>query len=702
MKAKWEAVHTRALKRFDAIWGVQEKERAECLDDRRFYSIRGAQWDDEWGTQFANAPRIEVNKTHKEIIRIISEYRENRISVDFRPDDEATDDETADALDGLYRADFEDCGQEAQDNAFEEGIGGGMGSWRLRACYEDEGDPDNDYQRIKFEPITDADQRVFFDGDAKRQDKADAKFCFVLNPLSEEAFDDAYGDAAETDFADWPRNLSFDWHAAETVYVAEYYEVEQSKRQKVTLIHPTIEDEKVLFDPPEEEMSDLEAQGWTEFHTRTIKKPKVTKYIISGAEVLSEEVVPGPNIPIIVTYGKRWVVDNIERCAGHTRYAKDPQRSYNAQVSQLAEIASISPLEKPIFDPEQVAGLDTQWAEGNIKRHPYALARALRNPDGTVAHLGPIGKVDPPSVPAALAALIQLAGKDIAELTGAADQAEQVPANTSAQAIQLVHNRADAKTFIYLDNFSKAVRRSGEVWMGMNAELRVEDGRSLRTLDEQGGQEYIKIGEPSLDKDGLQILRNDYQSGKFRVIVDVGPSSRSRRDATVNAMLAVAGVAGQADPQLAAACITAAISQMDGEGLSDLKKFARMRAVQSGVAEPTDDEKEEMAKEQAQQPPDPQAELIAAKVEELGAVASEKKAAAVLKLAQAQAVGGPEAAPAVPDGLEAAHKIADIGKKMAEAHHLRVQTAHLPEQLAIERTSADAKRLAAQKKTAAQ
>ena len=36
--------------------------------------------------------------------------------------------------------------------------------------------------------------------------------------------------------------------------------------------------------------------------------------------------IAGKCIPIVVVYGKRWFVDNIERCMGHVRLAKDAQR----------------------------------------------------------------------------------------------------------------------------------------------------------------------------------------------------------------------------------------------------------------------------------------------------------------------------------------------------------------------------------------
>jgi hypothetical protein len=694
-----EAVHTRAMKRFDAVWLVQKPERAECLDDRCFYSIRGAQWNDEWSSQFENAPRMEVNKTHKEVIRILSDYRNNRISVDFRPDDEDGDDETADALDGLYRADFEDCGQEAQDNAFEEGVGGGMGAWRLRACYEDEADPDNDYQRIAFEPITDADQRVFFDGNAKRQDKADAKWAILLTPIGKDVFEEQYDGKADSNFADWPvAHEGFCWHTDDVVYLGEYYEIEEKKVKKITLTHAVIEDEKVLLDPTDEQLADLQAQGWKIDRTRTIKQPKVTKYTLSGMEVLEEEVIAGPNIPIIVTYGKRWVVANIERCAGHTRYAKDPQRIYNAEVSQLAEIAACSPIERPIFDPEQVAGLEGQWSESNIKRHPYSLARALRNPDGSIAQAGQVGTVSPPSVPAATAALIQVTGQDIADIIGATDQNEEVKSNVSADAIELAHTRSDAKTFIYLDNFAKAVRRCGEVWLGMCAELYVEDERKMAAVDEQGGRKYIQIAQPALGSGGAQIVRNDFANAKHRVIVDVGPSSQSRKDATVRSLVGMAQMTN--DQELESVLTGLALMNMDGEGIDDAQKWIRKRLVGMGVVQPTDEEKLEMQQEQANQPPSMADQLAAAKAAELQASAGEKKAGTVLKLAQAQAVGGPAEVPQAPDGLEAIHKAAQIGKTLADAEHIRTKTAHLPQELAIEATNAGTNRMKVERQPA--
>ena len=137
-----QRVHTEALTEFDAIQSTMRDERFQCLEDRRFYSIAGAQWEGNLSEQYANRPRFEVNKVALSVMRIISEYRNNRVTVDFVPKDGSTNLKLADTCDELYRADEQDSSaDEAYDNAFEEAVGGGFGAWRLSHQYEDEGRP---------------------------------------------------------------------------------------------------------------------------------------------------------------------------------------------------------------------------------------------------------------------------------------------------------------------------------------------------------------------------------------------------------------------------------------------------------------------------------------------------------------------------------------------------------------------------------
>ncbi len=70
-------IHYRAITEFDTIQAAVKDEREQSLEDRRFYSIAGAQWEGPLSEQFDNKPKFEVNKIHLSVIRIINEYRNN-------------------------------------------------------------------------------------------------------------------------------------------------------------------------------------------------------------------------------------------------------------------------------------------------------------------------------------------------------------------------------------------------------------------------------------------------------------------------------------------------------------------------------------------------------------------------------------------------------------------------------------------------
>jgi hypothetical protein len=522
-------VHANAMAEFDRCQSSLRDERLQCLQDRRFYSLAGAQWEGPLGDQFENKPRFEVNKIHLSVIRIINEYRNNRIAVDFVSKDGAKDDKLADTCNGLYRADEQDSvADEAFDNAFEEGVGGGFGAWRLRTVYEDEEDDDNEKQRIRFEPIYDADSSVFFDLDAKRQDKSDAKHCFVLYSMTREAYMAEWDDDPTT----WPKEIhqyEFDWLTPDVVYVAEYYKVEEVRETVRIFQTVTGEEERYTqadFDADEMLEETLAAVGTVEVRQKRVKRRKVRKYIMSGGKVLEDlGYIAGKNIPIVPFYGKRWFVDNVERCMGHVRLAKDPQRLKNMQLSKLGEISALSSVEKPILVPEQVAGHQVMWAEDNLRNYPYLLVNPITGPNGENQISGPVAYTKSPEIPPAMAALLQLTEQDMAEILGNNQQADKMVSNVSGKAVELIQTRLDMQSFIYMTNMAKAMRRCGEIWLSMAKDVYVEEGRKMKSIGAMEEVQSIEIMKPTIDAEtGEVVYENDLSRANFDVAVDVGPS----------------------------------------------------------------------------------------------------------------------------------------------------------------------------------
>lgn len=633
-------VHEDALRDFDTIQTALRDERLQCLQDRRFATIAGAQWEGALGQQFANKPMFEVNKIHLAVIRIINEYRNNRITVDFVSKDGSPDDKFADACDGLYRADEqESVADEAYDNAFEEAVLGGFGAWRLRAKYENEDDDDDERQRVCIEPIFDADSSVFFDLNAKRQDKSDAKRCYVLTAYAKSSYIEQW----EDDPSSWPKEISqveFDWETPDVVYVAEYYKVEEVKEVITTFRGITGAEVSHTSEELEEDPSILEAlaaTGYQKVGEKKRKRRRVHKYIMSGGRVLEDcGYIAGSCIPVIPVYGKRWYIDNVERCMGHVRLSKDVQRLKNMQLSKLGEISALSSVEKPILTPEQISGHVSMWSDDNIKNYPYLLINPMTDPvSGQQVASGPIAYTRAPSIPPAMAALLQITEQDISDLLGNQQAGEEIQANISGKAVELIQNRLDMQAFIYMSNMAKAVKRCGEVWLSMMRDIAVEKGRKMKTVGLAGEVGSIELMKKGIDpKTGAAIEENDFSKATFDVAVDVGPSSSSKRAATVRALTGIMAITQ--DPETLNVLGSTAIMNIEGEGLADIRAFFRKRLVRMGVVQPTEQERAELEKEAANQPPDANQQYLEAAAGEATARATKANADTALSLAKAE------------------------------------------------------------------
>jgi hypothetical protein len=706
-------VHARAMERF-SDFKCQVEIRAESLQARRFVSIPGAQWEGEWGLQFENGIRVEVNKTARGLEKIETDYRANRLTVDYRAVSNDANDHTASTLDGVHRADaYHFKSQQARDNAFQEAVSGGFGAYRLTTDYADPYDKDSDEQRVNpGMVIVDADQSVFMDLNSKLYDKSDAKFGYVLTAMTRQAFTAEYGAHRA---ADWPSNLIkpwYDWYTPDIVRIAEYYEVEDTDEKLWIFTNPVSDASQRWFDSEIEAQArtDLVTQGWKQ-SSRKVKRRRVHKYVMSGAEILEDNgYIAGSCLPIVCVYGKRWFIDNMERWRGHVQLAMDSQRIYNAEVSKLVETSSLAPREVPIVTPGQIAGHESAWADQNRNRSPYLLLNPTVDANGNEIPTPPIGSIKPPDVPQVTAALLQIASNDLTEVTNSEDGADEVVSNTSHAAMDLAATRTDAKSGIYMDNMRQSVQREGEIYLDMAKEVYFEPGRKVETLGEDGEEGTEVLHEGFTDETGLYMIRNDLQRGKYKVISDVTEATSTRRDKTVNQMLNVAQVAtaGQ-DMELASAALSVAVQQMDGEGLDELQAWNRQRMLKIGLAKPTPEEQAQMEQAQnADQQPDPAQTALLAQAAELAASADLKKAQAakaeadtqqskaktVLTLAQATAVGGPESAPS---GMRPAESPLDQAKKIAEIHHVARKTTAIDDAHRIAAHDAQTRRIAAER-----
>lgn len=618
--------------RFDRAHSPQQDVREKCIEATRFARVPGGQWEGATsaGTkldeQFEKYPKFEINKVATELNRIISEYRNNRITVKFRPGDKEASEELANKLNGLFRADYEETdGGEACDNAFDDAATGGFGCFRLTTTLVNEYDPMDERQRIAIEPIYDPARSVWFDPDAKKYDKSDALWAFCMYSMSPDKYKAEYNkDPASLD-PTTSNSWKYEWFDSESVFIAKYYEVRKESIEVVSYKQP-ITEEIATYDSDQLEdiLDELREAGFEEVARRSVKRRRIYVSVVDGDGFLEKpRRIPGEHIPLIPVYGKRWFIDDIERVEGHIAKAMDPQRLYNLQVSMLADSAAQDPGQTPIVDMEQIRGLENHWAERNKKRPAFLPLRSIKDKTGNVIAAANVsGYTQAPVLNQALAALLQQTSADIQEVTGGSMAMQQMPSNIAEETVNNLLNRSDMSSFIYLDNMAKSLKRAGEVWLSMSREIYGSD-REVRIVNEDGSDDIALMSAEVVDSQtGKVVALNDLSTGRYDVTVDVGPSYTARRDATVASLTQLLQGMIPQDP-MRLAIMGIIIDNMDGEGLDDFKDFNRQQLLTQGIVKPRN-QKEQAIVQQAQMAqqsqPDPnmviaQAQMVAAQAE---------------------------------------------------------------------------------------
>ncbi|EPL5323442.1 portal protein [Citrobacter freundii] len=635
---KMDDWHRKALCNFDNAWSATQDMREQIIEAQRFVRVSGAQWEGSTNAgysfdegRFEHYPRFELNKIARECDRIIGEYRQNRISVKFRPKDGQASEALAEKMNGKFRADYQETsGGEACDNAFDDAVTGGFGCWRMCADYEDEMDPSNEQRRVSLLPVYDPATCVFFDQDSKQYDRSDAMWAMEMFSMTPKAFEAEYPDSIAASLSKDDSGTQYDWSTPDAIYVGRYYEVRIEKAKLSAWRNPVTGATAIYDDEQIKDIEDELAAGEFEMlGEREVKRRRVYCGLLSGAEWLKEpERIPGEHIPLIPVYGRRSFVDNQERIEGHAAKAMDAQRLENLMVSMIADNATQAGGDGiPVVDVDMIPGpLGSHWAERNKKRPAYLPMVSLKNKNGDITAQAQVSSYTPPTqMPPALAGLLQYTGTAIQQITGAS-QLENMPSNVATDTVDSIFNRMDTQSYIYMDNMAKSMRRAGVVWLSMAREVYGSD-TPMRIVNEDGTDDVALMNGAVIDRQtGEEVALNDLSQGNYEVTVDVGQSFATRRDATVKSLLSMLALIPSGTPKhdLVSSMI---LDNMDGEGIDDLKEYNRNQLLLSGVIKPrTPEEKQMVAQAKAQQQNQPSPDMVNALANQGLAVAENKKA----------------------------------------------------------------------------
>ena len=159
----------------------------------------------------------------------------------------------------------------------------------------------------------------------------------------------------------------------------------------------------------------------------------------------------------------------------------------------------------------------------------------------------------------------------------------------------------------------------------------------MKVITEDGKTDSVTLMQPMVDQETGEVkMANDLGAAKFDVDVDVGPSSSSRRAATVRALTGMMQITQ--DPETLQVLGAMAMMNMEGEGVSEVQDYFRQRLIRMGVVKPTEQEAEAMMAEMEArgQQQDPNAIFLQAAAEEAVAKAAKARADTVETIASAE------------------------------------------------------------------
>ncbi len=608
----------------DADVMIDQSDKAN--EDMRFVNVTGGMWENFLIEEFKNRARMEFDLVSNYLFRFMAEWNQNRVGVEFRPDDSQTSDQDAELLNGIYRADFRDgSGKSSVDNAVYETSNCGYGAFKLATKFENEEDPEDERQRIEWRPINNAFNAVYWDSSATRADKRDARWCTVLTEFTEEGFKEAFGDGPEG-FPFKPVSAyepddrrELNWFAGRTnitgnvVFIATRYEIIR-KKEPVFVYSNLVSEEIEVYTQEEHELvkTELKADDNRKFvRQRMVTQQKVEKTVFSGDAFLEDtKRVAGKWIPIVPMYGHRAYVDGAEWYFGLVRKLKDASRLFNMHMNQIAENAASNGQPIPIFDPDQMPkNIADQWADKNNKA--FLLARSLVDADGNPTHHGPTGYLQPGAIDQNTAASMQAVMQFVQDTVGGLPKDTMDP-NASGKALRAMIKRENLNTQPMQDNIKSAIEWSGTIYQAMAAEIYNRE-MIVRTLGIDGAEGRELLLKTVIDeKTGRLVQANNLRGKRFRAYSDVGPQYDSLREETVETLKAM-GEFLKGTPsgeQYIPAITFTMLDNMEGVGLGPLKDLNRRNMILQGIRKPETEEEKKMVADAQQPKEDPQKNLI--------------------------------------------------------------------------------------------
>jgi hypothetical protein len=531
--------HNDVIKALGEAKDADRDNRDAVREAHSFIDDKDGQWERNVHQDRSKKPRYTFDLTTAIRDQVAGEIERADLDTKILPTGGEASKDKAKLLDGLIRNIESISGASHTYNmAGRDMVTGGLAGWAVETGFVDD---DSFNQDILIKPVMDFHNRIWFDKNAKRQDKADSDYGFNQVGITKEKYESMYPGGSGASLSD-DDNFNYCFRK-DDIFIAQVF---WKKKVSRTLVEMT---NGAVYDKDSEEFQkvrdELEEQGVTvrqedgKDMERKRDKVVVMRRVFDNDGWLEDEVeTPFSFVPLIPLYGNYKINDNHQLYRGVVTKAMDPQRVLNYSLSREIEEGALAPRAKTWMTPKQAAGHEDTLQTMNTNADPVQFYNHDPEAPGVPQQTG--GAVINPGLRTISTAMQQLIGQPAGMF--AANMGDTPEFAQSGVAIGKLQDKGDNGNIQYFTAMEVAVCHTARIIV--DAIPRVYDTeRQVRILQPDGAFDMEFLNQDIIDNDtGERVTLNDMSSGKYDVTCSIGPSFASRQQESVAGIIEAAAV----------------------------------------------------------------------------------------------------------------------------------------------------------------
>jgi hypothetical protein len=535
------------LLEYERAWERERMNIEEAYDDLRFRRGRVSdQWDPAALTARVGRPTHVNNKIPKFIRQVTGDQRQMRPSVEVVPVDSNADVDVAEIRGGIIRyIENRSHAKYIYNQAGDSQVTCGIGHWQIETEYAE---ATTFNQEIRIALVEDG-VAVLWDADSNELTREDADHCFVPIDQSTAKFKRDWPDATasgfDTSLCGTGTSGAFDaWAHDDYIRVLTYWKKKPKNRMLALLPDGSVED---LTEQFEDATPDEAKAGLAELKRRGVRVEKrksyeICRYLLTAHEILEEKPWKGMHIPVVPVIGEEVRIGREVYRTGLCRPVKDLQKMVNYYASSETEIVALQPKAPFLGTKKMFQDRYDLWDTANTENHPFL----EYTPDATAPGAKP-ERIQPPVASQAIQQGAINAANDMKEVLGIYDSNLGAKSNEqSGVAIKARDQQGDTGTFVYIDNMSLAIQRTGIIINDLIPHV-YDTQRQMRIIGNDGKRALKTINQAAM-AGGQATTVNDVTVGAYDVEIEQGPSYTTKREQARDGMTEFIRAVPQAAP----------------------------------------------------------------------------------------------------------------------------------------------------------